>query len=175
MEPYSNPRILQVSTNTANTHLGHPAQASITTRATLASQPFLGCNTLSVNMMVQANQCHLASATVTLPRQLYLVSYSSAWGNQCHGPAIHPPSLPHGPWSISDCTYVVPDSNGANVLMIWVRAVIYLPLPPTNSRVSCPNQYLYLYFSNQLFREPLGIFSTVTCGKRLRHSSNTLN
>ena len=83
-------------------------------------------------------------------------------------------SLPCGP-SISDCTYVVPDLNGANVQMIWVRAVIYPPLPPTNFRVSHPNQYLYLHFSNQWFREPPSIFSTVTCGERSRHSLNTLN
>ena len=146
MEPYSSSRISWVSAapyDTTNTHLGHPAPTPITTRAISATQPFLGFNTLSVDMTVQVNQHRLALATATLPRQPHLVSHSGGCGNQCCGPAIHPPSLPHGP-SISNCIYITPDSNGANMQMIWVRAMIYPPLPPTNSRVSHPNLFFLI-------------------------------
>ena len=115
MEPYSssrNSQVLAAPHDTTNTHLGHPAPAPTTAREMSATQPFLGFNTLSVDMMVQANQHCLASATAPLSRQPHPVSHSGACGNWHHGPAIHPPSLPHGP-SISDCTHITPDLNGA--------------------------------------------------------------
>ena len=92
-------------------------------------------------MRGQANQHHLALTAATLPRQPHLVP--QGWGN-CHwGPAILPPSLPHEP-SIADCIYFAPDLNGANVQMIWVKAIVYLPMLPTNIRVSKIRQYIYL-------------------------------
>ena len=120
---------------TANTHLDHPAQ-SATARATLLTWPFLGFNALAVGMTGQANQCHIASAAVTLPRQSHLASHHSRGGHR--GLAVHLPFLPRGP-SLSDCIYISPNSNGTNMQMVHLRVKIYLPVPPTNLRVSYLN------------------------------------
>lgn len=91
-------------------------------------------------MTGQANQCHMASAAVTLPRQSHITSCHGIQGSRggCQEPAIHPAILPHGP-SLSDCIYISPDLNGADVQMLHMRVKIYPPVPPTNFRVSYLN------------------------------------
>ena len=175
-ELYSSTRIPQVSTvplDDAYSQLGHPGWAPVTARASSATQPFLGFNNLSINMRGQANQCHLASAAATLLRQPHLVT--RGWGN-CHwGPAILPPSLPRRP-SITDCIYFTPDLNGTNVQMIWVKAIVYPPMPPTNIRVSKIRQYIvYLLLILGLESPQVYVFSTVTCEKKSKCFLTSLN
>ena len=129
------------SYDVTSTHLGHPASSA---RALLLSQPFLGFNELSISMTGQANQQHLASAATHLPRQPQLVTCGS-WVNQRRhcGPAVHLPSLPHGP-TVEDCTYVASNANGNNAQMVCIRAYIYPPQPPSISRVSNKCQFIFV-------------------------------
>ena len=140
-EPYLTLQVLPAfcDAHHANTHLGHPAQ-SATTRATSSTQPFLGFNALSVSMTGQANQCHMASAAVTLPRQSCITSCHGVWGSRGGhwGLAVHPPFPSYGP-SLSDSIYISPDLNGADMQMLHVRVKIYPPVPSTNFRVSYLN------------------------------------
>ena len=140
-EPYLTLQVLPAfhDMDNANTHLGHPAQ-SATARATLLTQPFLGFNALSVSMTGQANQHCMTLAAVTLPRQSCITSHYGVQGSRggCWGLAISPPFLSCG-LSLSDCIYISPDSNGADVQMLHVRVKIYPPVPPTNFRVSYLN------------------------------------
>ena len=141
MSSQVSPAFRDVHHATANTHLNHPAQ-SATARTTSSTQLFLGFNALAVGMMGQANQHHIASTAVTLPRQSHLASRRSRGG--CWGPAVHPPFLPHGP-SLSHCIYISPNLNGADMQMVCLRVKIYPPVPPTNLRVSYLNRNLAVF------------------------------
>lgn len=131
-EPYLSSAIPRDTRHATSSHFGHPAPS--TSRALPSSQPFLGFNELSVNMTSAANHRRLASAATHLPRQPSLPTRGSRINRVVRrGPAVHPPSVrPRGP-VLEDC--ITSNRNG-NDTLVRIRAYIYPPKPPRNSRVS---------------------------------------
>lgn len=120
IQPYQSVRTTQ---SLPAAPMGHPSPTAALTAASSSMQPFLGRDTLAVNMAGQVNQERRASAAARLPRRQTVPTRGV---RRRRGPATPAPSLARG-LNIDDCLINIPDENGGHALSIRVKVKVYPP------------------------------------------------